>query len=184
MQINNHTHADIECEPYVIRELKNSSLFLFQKGKKQVTKKLSDVLTGDGTNMVYISGTLDGRQIDCAGPIELTYKIDKPQWPFVPATSEYSPEGLIKPVFDYGAGSWVEQDENLQGKLISNLQNQVKELKKNLDSKEKENTALKAQISAVQQGQVQTTSILGQLMPAVQTLSQFAQTLQKKEGDK
>lgn len=149
-----------------------------------MTEKLNDVLTGEGTNIVYISGTLDGRQIDCTGPIELTYKIDKPQWPFIPATSEYSPEGLIKPVFDYGTGSWIEQDENLQGKLISDLQNQVEELKKNLDSKEKENTALKAQISAVQQGQVKTTEVLGQLLPAVQSLSQFAQTLQKKEGDK
>ena len=168
----------------MIRELKNSSLFLFQKGKKQVTKKLSDVLTGDGTNMVYISGTLDGRQIDCAGPIELTYKIDKPQWPFVPATSEYDPSKFTNPVFNYGGGNWEEQDENAQAKQINQLQEKVNNLQEELNKKNKENTALKAQISAVQQGQVQTTSILGQLMPAVQTLSQFAQTLQKKEGDK
>ena len=149
-----------------------------------MTKTLNDILTGEGTNQVYISGMLDGRQIDCEGPIELTYKIGKPQWPFIPATQEYDPSKFTHPVFNYGAGNWEEQDENSQGKLIIDLQNQVKELKKNLNDKAEENTALKAQIQAVQKGQVQTTEVLGQLLPAVQSLSQFAQTLQKKEGDK
>lgn len=149
-----------------------------------MTKTLNDVLTGEGTNQVYISGMLDGRQIDCEGPIELTYKISKPQWPFIPAIPEYDPSKFTHPVFNYGAGSWEEQDEKSQGKLIIDLQNQVKELKKNLNDKTEENTALKAQISAIQQGQVQTTEVLGQLLPAVQSLSQFAQTLQKKEGEK
>lgn len=149
-----------------------------------MTKTLNDILTGEGTNQVYISGMLDGRQIDCEGPIELTYKIDKPQWPFIPATQEYDPSKFTHPVFNYGAGSWEEQDENSQGRLIIDLQKQVKELKKNLNDKAEENTALKAQIQAVQKGQVQTTEVLGQLLPAVQSLSQFAQTLQKKEGDK
>lgn len=149
-----------------------------------MTKTLNNVLTGEGTNQVYISGMLDGRQIDCEGPIELTYKIDKPQWPFIPAIPEYDPSKFTHPVFNYGAGNWEEQDENSQGRLIIDLQNQVKDLKKNLDDKTKENTALKAQIQAVQKGQVQTTEVLGQLLPAVQSLSQFAQTLQKKEGDK
>lgn len=149
-----------------------------------MTEKLNDVLTGEGTNMIYISGMLDGRQIDCAGPIELTYKISKPQWPFIPAIPEYDPSKFTHPVFNYGAGNWEEQDENSQGKLIIDLQNQVKELKNNLNDKAEENTALKAQIQAVQQGQVKTTEVLGQLLPAVQSLSKFAQTLQKKEGDK
>lgn len=149
-----------------------------------MTAKLNDVLTGEGTNQVYISGMLDGQQIDCEGPIELTYKISKPQWPFIPATPEYDPSKFTHPVFNYGAGNWEEQDEKSQGKLIIDLQNQVKDLKKNLDDKTKENTSLKAQIQAIQKGQVQTTEVLGQLLPAVQSLSQFAQTLQKKEGDK
>lgn len=153
-----------------------------------MTKTLNDVLTGEGTNLAYISGMLDGRQIDCEGPIELPYKINKPTWPFIPAIPEYDPSKFTHPVFNYGAGNWEEQDENSQGRLIIDLQNQVKELKKNLDDKTKENTALKAQIQAVQKGQVQTTEVLGQLLPAVQSLSQFAQSLQtkdeKKDGDK
>lgn len=149
-----------------------------------MVEKLSDVLTGEGTNMVYISGTLDGRQIDCAGPIELTYKINAPQWPFIPATPDYSPEGLTNPVFNYGTSSWVEQDENAQAKQINQLQKTVNDLKKELSDKNEENAKLKVVIQAVQKGQVQTTAILGQLMPAVQTLSEFAQSIQKKDGDK
>lgn len=153
-----------------------------------MTEKLNDVLTGEGTNLAYISGMLDGRQIDCEGPIELTYKINKPTWPFIPAIPEYDPSKFTHPVFNYGAGNWEEQDEKSQGKLIIDLQNQVKDLKKSLDDKTKENTALKAQIQAVQKGQVQTTEVLGQLLPAVQSLSQFAQAIQKdnekKDGEK
>lgn len=149
-----------------------------------MTAKLNDVLTGEGTNLAYISGMLDGRQIDCEGPIELPYKINKPTWPFIPAIPEYDPSKFTHPVFNYGAGSWEEQDEKSQGKLIIDLQNQIKELKNNLNDKTEESTALKDQIQAVQKGQVQTTEVLGQLLPAVQSLSQFAQALQKEEGDK
>lgn len=149
-----------------------------------MTAKLNDVLTGEGTNLAYISGMLDGRQIDCEGPIELPYKINKPTWPFIPAIPEYDPSKFTHPVFNYGAGSWEEQDEKSQSKLIIDLQNQIKELKNNLNDKTEESTALKDQIQAVQKGQVQTTEVLGQLLPAVQSLSQFAQALQKEEGDK
>lgn len=149
-----------------------------------MAKKLNDVLAGEGTNMVYISGTLDGRQIDCAGPIELTYKITKPQWPFVPVLPEYDPSKFTNPVFNYGSGNWEEQNENAQAKQINQLQKTVDDLKKELNEKNEENAKLKAVIQAVQKGQVQTTAILGQLMPAVQTLSEFAQSIQKKDGDK
>ena len=161
---------------------------LIKRKEKTMTEKLNDVLTGEGTNLAYISGMLDGRQIDCEGPIELPYKINKPTWPFIPAIPEYDPSKFTHPVFNYGAGNFEEQDEKSQGKLIIDLQNQVKDLKKNLDDKTKENASLKAQIQAVQKGQVQTTEVLGQLLPAVQSLSQFAQAIQKdnekKDGEK
>ena len=142
----------------------------------ETTKKLSDVLDGEGTNLVYISGQFDGKQIDCDGPIEWTRKFDKPVYPIIPALPQYDPSKFKHPVFDYGLGAFVEKDENNQAKIIADLQNQNSQL-------QKENVALKSEIKDVQKGQIQTTTVLGQLMPAVQELVKFAKSIQDQEKD-
>lgn len=137
-----------------------------------MTEKLNDVLTGEGTNLAYISGMLDGRQIDCEGPIELPYKINKPTWPFIPAIPEYDPSAFKNPVFDYAIGNFVEKDVDAQAEQIAKLKQENEELKQ-------ENVTLKSEIQDIQQGQINTTTVLGQLLPAVQQLAAFASNAQK-----
>lgn len=154
-----------------------------------MTEKLSDVLGGEGTNLVYISGKLDGKQIDFDGPIEWTRKFDRPAYPVVPALPQYDPSKFKNPVFDYSQGSWIEKNEDAQGKLIVKLQEELEISNKKNEDLKKENIILTNTVKEVKEGQVTTTAILGQLMPAVQILSKFASSLQKqteakKEGEK
>lgn len=156
---------------------------------EQKTKTLNDILPGEGTNLVYISGMLQGQQVDCEGPIEYTRKLTHPQWPFVPALPQYDPSKCKTPKFDWGKGEWVDESEEAKEKEFNDLKQTVKDLQAdNQDAK-----GLSQKIEAIQQGQDQTTVILGQLLPAVQQLSAFATTFQKqvttnadtnKEGDK
>ena len=67
---------------------------------EQKSKTLNDVLPGEGTNLVYISGMLQGQQVNCEGPIEYTRKLDHPQWPFIPALPQYDPSKCKTPTFD------------------------------------------------------------------------------------
>src|SRR5699024_637547 len=67
-------------------------------------KTLVDILTGEGTNLVYVSGMLQGVQVDCEGPIEYTRKLTHPQWPFIPALPQYDPSKCKTPTFDWGKG--------------------------------------------------------------------------------
>lgn len=156
---------------------------------EQKPKTLNDVLPGEGTNLVYISGMLQGVQVDCEGPIEYTRKLTHPQWPFVPALPQYDPSKCKTPKFDWGKGEWVDKSEEAKEKEFNDLKQTVKDLQAdNQDAK-----GLSQKIEAIQQGQDQTTVVLGQLLPAVQQLSQFAASMQKqattntdinKEGDK
>lgn len=156
---------------------------------EQKPKTLNDVLPGEGTNLVYISGMLQGVQVNCEGPIEYTRKLDHPQWPFIPALPQYDPSNCKTPKFDWGKGKWVDKSEEAKEKEFNDLKQTVKDLQAdNQDAK-----GLSQKIEAIQQGQDQTTVVLGQLLPAVQQLSQFAASMQKqattntdtnKEGDK
>lgn len=154
---------------------------------EQKPKTLNDVLPGEGTNLVYVSGMLQGQQVNCEGPIEYTRKLDHPQWPFIPALPQYDPSNCKTPKFDWGKGKWVDKSEEAKEKEFNDLKQTVKDLQAdNQDAK-----GLSQKIEAIQQGQDQTTVVLGQLLPAVQQLSQFAASLQKqattntnKEGDK
>lgn len=156
---------------------------------EQKSKTLNDVLPGEGTNLVYISGMLQGQQVNCEGPIEYTRKLDHPQWPFIPALPQYDPSKCKTPKFDWGKGEWVDKSEEAKEKEFNDLKQTVKDLQAdNQDAK-----GLSQKIEAIQQGQDQTTVVLGQLLPAVQQLSQFAASMQKqattntdtnKEGDK
>ena len=156
---------------------------------EQKPKTLNDVLTGKGTNLVYVSGMLQGQQVNCEGPIEYTRKLDHPQWPFVPALPQYDPSKCKTPKFDWGKGEWVDESEEAKEKEFNDLKQTVK----NLQASEQDTAGLQQKIDAIQQGQDQTTVVLGELLPAVQQLSQFAASMQKqattnadtnKEGDK
>lgn len=145
------------------------------------TKKLADLIPGDGTNLVYISGHLGDQNINCDGPVEIGFKITKPTWPYIPATSEYSPEGFKNPVFDFPNGTWIEQDEDSQGQKLAELTKDFEKIEKENKDLKEENRMLKEVLQQVQKGQIQTTGVLGELLPAVQQLSKFASNLQKQE---
>ena len=156
---------------------------------EQKPKTLNDILPGEGTNLVYVSGMLQGQQVDCEGPIEYTRKLDHPQWPFIPALPQYDPSKCKTPKFDWGKGEWKDESEEAKEKEFNDLKQTVKDLQ----ASDQDTTALQQKVDVIQQGQDQTTVILGQLLPAVQQLSAFATTFQKqvntnadtnKEGDK
>lgn len=156
---------------------------------EQKPKTLTDILPGEGTNLVYVSGMLQGVQVDCEGPIEYTRKLTHPQWPFIPALPQYDPSKCKTPTFDWGKGQWKDESEEAKEKEFNDLKQTVK----NLQASEQDTAGLQQKIDAIQQGQDQTTVVLGQLLPAVQQLSQFAASMQKqattnadtnKEGDK
>ena len=88
-------------------------------------KTLGDILTGEGTNLVYVSGMLQGQQVDCEGPIEYTRKLTHPQWPFVPALPQYDPSKCKTPKFDWGKGEWVDESEEARVKQLNDLTEKV-----------------------------------------------------------
>ena len=92
---------------------------------EQKPKTLNDVLPGEGTNLVYISGMLQGVQVDCEGPIEYTRKLTHPQWPFIPALPQYDPSKCKTPKFDWGKGEWVDESEEARVKQLNDLTEKV-----------------------------------------------------------
>ena len=141
-------------------------------------KTLGDILTGEGTNLVYVSGMLQGQQVNCEGPIEYTRKLDHPQWPFIPALPQYDPSKCKTPKFDWGKGQWKDESEEAKEKEFTDLKQAVKTLQAN----DQDTQGLAQKIDVIQQGQDQTTVVLGQLLPAVQELTKFAASMQKQES--
>lgn len=92
---------------------------------EQKPKTLNDVLPGEGTNLVYVSGMLQGQQVDCEGPIEYTRKLTHPQWPFVPALPQYDPSKCKTPKFDWSKGEWVDESEEARVKQLNDLTEKV-----------------------------------------------------------
>lgn len=92
---------------------------------EQKPKTLNDVLPGEGTNLVYISGMLQGVQVDCEGPIEYTRKLTHPQWPFIPALPQYDPSKCKTPSFDWGKGEWKDESEEARVKQLNDLTEKV-----------------------------------------------------------
>ena len=92
---------------------------------EQKSKTLGDILTGEGTNLVYVSGMLQGQQVNCEGPIEYTRKLDHPQWPFIPALPQYDPSKCKTPKFDWGKGEWVDESEEARVKQLNDLTEKV-----------------------------------------------------------
>lgn len=145
---------------------------------EQKPKTLTDILPGEGTNLVYVSGMLQGVQVDCEGPIEYTRKLTRPQWPFIPALPQYDPSKCKTPTFDWGKGQWKDESEEAKEKEFNDLKQTVKDLK----AKDQDTAGLQQRVNIIQQGQTQTTAVLGQLLPAVQELTKFAAALQKQES--
>lgn len=152
------------------------------------TKKVEDVMQGEGTNLVYISGIFGDETVDFDGPVSWTRKFSKPTYPFVPVLKQYDPSKFKKPKFNYALDTWEEQDTDSQGQQITNLKKELAELKRENQDLKEENTALKDQIKQIKDGQTQTIMVLGKLTPAVQELTKFAANLQttsnKEEGTK
>lgn len=92
---------------------------------EQKPKTLNDVLPGEGTNLVYVSGMLQGVQVDCEGPIEYTRKLTHPQWPFIPALPQYDPSKCKTPKFDWGKGEWTDESEEARVKQLNDLTEKV-----------------------------------------------------------
>ena len=88
-------------------------------------KTLGDILPGEGTNLVYVSGMLQGVQVDCEGPIEYTRKLTHPQWPFIPALPQYDPSKCKTPTFDWGKGQWKDESEEVRVKQLNDLTEKV-----------------------------------------------------------
>ena len=149
-----------------------------QDKSEQKPKTLGDILPGEGTNLVYVSGMLQGQQVNCEGPIEYTRKLTRPQWPFIPALPQYDPSKCKTPKFDWGKGKWVDESEEAKEKEFTDLKLAVK----NLQANDQDTQGLAQKIDAIQQGQDQTTVVLGQLLPAVQELTKFAASMQKQES--
>lgn len=131
--------------------------------------KLSDYLPGEGTNIVYISGTLGGKDYDCAGPVEMPFKLTKPLWPFTPI--EPNPE-YKNQTFDYLTGQWVPTDAKSQGQILTDLQKQVSDLDELPIQAEQNNKVA-----------VQTTKALTELVLQVGKLTNKVDAL-VKDGDK
>lgn len=141
--------------------------------KPEQPKKLADVVP---TTLVWISGMIGGRQIDCAGPIELPFALTKPEWPYttIAPNSNYANQ-----VFDYDSSTWVATDAKSQGQQISDLAQKVQDLQK--DSENHDKSADRAEKMGVQ-----TTRILTSLMQQISTISQKLDTVlnTKEEGNK
>lgn len=135
-------------------------------------KKLADVTE---TSLVWISGMVGDRQIDCAGPIELPFKITKPTWPYTPVEPNVA---YTNQVFDYDSGAWVATDAKSQGQQLTGLAQRVQDLQKDSEGHDKS-------VDRVEKMSVQTTRMLTSLTQQMATLSSKLDTvLNTKEGDK
>lgn len=90
-------------------------------------------------------------------------------------------DGLQDAVWSDALGKWVDNSNKSIPLQINQLTQSFKNISETQKAKDqKDDEALKA-LQSVQQGQAQTTAVLGQLMPMVEKLSSFANTLQKTE---
>lgn len=136
-------------------------------------KKLADVVP---TTLVWISGMIGSRQIDCAGPIELPFALTKPEWPY---TTVAPNPAYTNQVFDYNKGEWIATDAKSQGQLLTDLAKQVTTLKD--DSQKHDQTADQSQKMGMQ-----LTKVMMQLSSKVDALNTKIDGMinDEKDGDK
>lgn len=128
-----------------------------QADPEPIPQKLSDILSGEGTNIVYISGTVGGQDFDCAGPIEMPFKFTQPMWPYTPVKPNPDYKNQI---FDYASSQWIPTDAKSQGQILTDLNKKVTKLENSNEVAEQ-----------TQKATMQTTMLLGQLINKVDTLT-------------
>lgn len=137
-------------------------------------KKLADVVP---TTLVWISGIVGNHQIDCAGPIELPFKLDKPEWPYTIVAPN---PAYTNQVFDYDSGTWVATDAKSQGQMLTDLGKKVEALQE--DSASHEKSADQTQKMGMQLTQAMT--ILTTKMTTMEGKLDTLLNIKEKDGDK
>lgn len=137
-------------------------------------KKLADVVP---TTLVWISGVVGNHQIDCAGPIELPFKLDKPEWPYTIVAPN---PAYTNQVFDYDSGTWVATDAKSQGQMLTDLGKKVEALQE--DSASHEKSADQTQKMGMQLTQAMT--ILTTKMTTMEGKLDTLLNIKEKDGDK
>lgn len=137
-------------------------------------KKLADVVP---TTLVWISGVVGNHQIDCAGPIELPFKLDKPEWPYTIVAPN---PAYTNQVFDYDSGTWVATDAKSQGQMLTDLGKKVEALQE--DSASHEKSADQSQKMGMQLTQAMT--ILTTKMTTMEGKLDTLLNIKEKDGDK
>jgi hypothetical protein len=142
--------------------------------KPEQPKKLADVVP---TTLVWISGVVGSHQIDCAGPIELPFKLDKPEWPYttVAPNSEYTNQ-----VFDYDSDTWVATDAKSQGQQLTDLIKKVSDLQEDSASHEKSADQSQKMSMQLTQSMILITNKLTMMEGKLDTLL----NTKEKDGDK
>lgn len=135
-------------------------------------KKLADIVP---TSLVWISGMIGNRQVDCAGPIELPFKLDKPEWPYTTVAPNPS---YTNQIFNYDSGNWVPTDAKTQGQQLADLLKQVSDLQK--DSENHDKSATQSQKMSVQL--TQNMMHLGSKMDVIE--KKLDNLLNSKDSDK
>lgn len=137
-------------------------------------KRLADVVP---TTLVWISGVVGNHQIDCAGPIELPFKLDKPEWPYttVAPNSEYTNQ-----VFDYDSDTWVATDAKSQGQQLTDLIKKVNDLQEDSASHEKSADQSQKMSMQLTQSMILITNKLTMMEGKLDTLL----NTKEKDGDK
>ena len=136
-------------------------------------KKLADVVP---TTLVWISGMVGSRQIDCAGPIELPFALTKPEWPY---TTVAPNPAYTNQVFDYDSDTWIATDAKSQGQQLTDLIKKVSDLQEDSASHEKS-------ADQSQKMSMQLTKVMLQLSSKVDALNTKIDGIvnDKKDGDK
>lgn len=137
-------------------------------------KKLADVVP---TTLVWISGVVGNHQIDCAGPIELPFKLDKPEWPYTIVAPN---PAYTNQVFDYDSGTWVATDAKSQGQMLTDLGKKIEALQE--DSASHEKSADQTQKMGMQLTQAMT--ILTTKMTTMEGKLDTLLNIKEKDGDK
>ena len=137
-------------------------------------KKLADVVP---TTLVWISGVVGSHQIDCAGPIELPFKLDKPEWPY---TTVAPNPAYTNQVFDYDNDAWVATDAKSQGQQLTDLIKKVNDLQEDSASHEKSADQSQKMSMQLTQSMILITNKLTMMEGKLDTLL----NTKEKDGDK
>lgn len=148
----------------------------WEKDTNDLKKKM------DGT--LYVQVAWISNQDHPCKPILLSFAMTHNYLPIVVE----EPTGLQNPIYDWINKKWRERDTSALSEQLTDVKKQVESLNNEVQSNKeslKNNEELIKDVNNLQKGQANITTVLGQLLPAVQELSAFAKTLQStsKEGE-